>query len=72
MGLARVLFVTRPQRLPVAVVAVLPFRVPIEAAGTTSNLLVPLYLVIAAGCVAFAWTARARAPAAARRLRRGR
>ena len=30
-------------------VAVLPFRVPIEAAGTTSNLLVPLYLVIAGG-----------------------
>ena len=50
-------FVRRPEALPVLVVAVLPFRVPIEAAGTTTNLLVPLYLVIAGGCAAFAWRA---------------
>jgi putative inorganic carbon (hco3(-)) transporter len=56
--------VRRPNALPVWVVAVLPFRVPVEAAGTTSNLLVPLYLVIAAGCVAFTWrTFRERQPA---------
>jgi O-antigen ligase len=36
-----------------AVVA-LPFRIPIEAAGITSNLLVPLYFVVAAGALAFA------------------
>jgi putative inorganic carbon (hco3(-)) transporter len=48
-----VLFVRRPTTFPLLVVAVLPFRVPIEAAGQTANLLVPLYLVIAAGCVAY-------------------
>ena len=34
------------------IVAALPFRVPLEAGGETANLLVPLYLVIAAGVVA--------------------
>jgi O-antigen ligase len=37
---------------PLAIVA-LPFRIPIQAGGTTSNLLVPLYLVVAAGALAF-------------------
>ncbi len=37
---------------PLAVVA-LPFRVPIQAGGATSNLLVPLYLVVAAGALAW-------------------
>jgi putative inorganic carbon (hco3(-)) transporter len=36
---------------PLAVIA-LPFRVPIASGGTTSNLLVPLYLVVAAGALA--------------------
>ena len=44
----------RPVLLPVAALAVLPFRVPIESGGTTANLLVPLYFVIAAGGLAFA------------------
>jgi O-antigen ligase len=35
------------------VVIALPFRIPIEAGGTTSNLLVPLYLVVASGSLAF-------------------
>jgi O-antigen ligase/polysaccharide polymerase Wzy-like membrane protein len=48
-------FVRRQQLLPLLAVAALPFRVPIEAAGTTSNLLVPLYLVIAAAAVAHLW-----------------
>jgi O-antigen ligase len=39
--------------LGVLVVAAVPFRIPIEAGGTTSNLLVPLYLVVAAGSLAF-------------------
>ncbi len=38
--------------LPLAIVAALPFRVPLHAGGDTANLLVPLYLVIAAGAVA--------------------
>ena len=51
-GLALVLR-RRPELLPVLAVAALPFRVPIESGGTTANLLVPLYLVIAAGGLAF-------------------
>ncbi len=46
------LMVRRPLVLPLLVLAALPFRVPIEVGGTTSNLLVPLYLVIAAGALA--------------------
>ncbi len=52
----------RPWLLGVLAVAALPFRVPIEAGGTTSNLLVPLYLVVAAGSLSFiaeAWHGRA-------------
>ena len=40
--------------LPLAIVAALPFRVPLHAGGDTANLLVPLYLVIAAGVLAAA------------------
>jgi hypothetical protein len=47
---------------PAAVVA-LPFRVPIQAGGTTSNLLVPLYIVVAAGSLAMIWDVRTTAPA---------
>jgi O-antigen ligase len=50
-----VLFYRRPQALPVVAVAVLPFRVPVAAAGSTANLLVPLYLVIAGGVAARIW-----------------
>ena len=48
------LFVRRPAALPLAALATLPFRVPIEAGGATANLLVPLYLVVAAGALAWA------------------
>jgi O-antigen ligase len=44
----------RPALLPVLAIAALPFRIPIAAGGTTSSLLVPLYLVIAAGVLAYA------------------
>jgi len=37
---------------PLAVLA-LPFRIPIQTGGAASNLLVPLYLVVAAGALAF-------------------
>src|SRR4051794_20918983 len=47
----------RPELLPLAVAAVIPFRIPIGSGGETSNLLVPLYVVIAIGVVAFAWDA---------------
>ena len=56
-GLALVIAVAvglnrRPWLLaPLAVIA-LPFRVPVQSGGTTSNLLIPLYLVVAAGSLA--------------------
>jgi putative inorganic carbon (hco3(-)) transporter len=52
-----------PEVLAGAVIVALPFRIPIEAGGVTSNLLVPLYFVVAAGSVAFIVKAlRERAP----------
>jgi O-antigen ligase len=42
----------RREAFPLLVVATLPFRVPISAGGQTSNLLVPLYAVVAAGVLA--------------------
>ena len=44
----------RPSVLPVLAVAAVPFRVPIALGGTTANLLVPLYAVVAAGVLAYA------------------
>ena len=46
-----VVFAKRPQLLALFAFAALPFRVPIEAAGQTANLLVPLYGVIGAGAL---------------------
>jgi len=48
------LFRRWPILLPLAIVAALPFRVPLHAGGDTANLLVPLYLVIAGGVLASA------------------
>ena len=48
-----------PPAFPIAVVAALPFRIPIAVGGSTSNLLVPLYLVVAAGALAWACARRA-------------
>ena len=49
-----VVFRRWPILLPLTIVAVLPFRVPLHAGGDTANLLVPLYLVIAGGVLAVA------------------
>jgi hypothetical protein len=48
------LFARRGAALALAALAALPFRVPVEAGGATANLLVPLYLVVAAGALAWA------------------
>jgi O-antigen ligase len=48
------LFARRRTALPLAALAALPFRIPVEAGGETANLLVPLYLVVAAGALAWA------------------
>ncbi len=49
-----VLFVRLPAAFPVVLIGALPFRIPLEAGGSTANLLVPLYLVVAAAVVAVA------------------
>jgi O-antigen ligase len=41
-----------PDAFPLLAILALPFRVPISADGKTVNLLVPLYLVVAAGTLA--------------------
>jgi len=52
VGLAAVI-TRRPALFGALAVIALPFRIPIQAGGTTSNLLVPLYFVVAAGSLAF-------------------
>jgi O-antigen ligase len=49
-----VLFHRRPTAFPIAAAAALPFRVPIASGGSTANLLVPLYVVVGAGALAYA------------------
>src|SRR3954463_8287273 len=46
------LFSRRPGVFGVLALVALPFRVPVQAGGTTTNLLVPLYVVIGAGALA--------------------
>ena len=41
-----------PILMPLAIIGTLPFRIPLESGGETANLLVPLYVVIAAGVLA--------------------
>jgi len=52
IGVLTFLFRRWPVLLPLAIVFAIPFRVPLHAGGDTANLLVPLYLVIAAAVVA--------------------
>jgi O-antigen ligase len=63
----------RPQAFALLAFAALPFRVPVGFGAETSNLLLPLYGVIAAGALAFALRPGGEGPpggAAARALRR--
>jgi O-antigen ligase len=66
-ALARVI-ARRPWLLAVLATLALPFRIPIQSGGVTSNLLVPLYLVVAAGALAWIfpvlWGSRAQRPPA--------
>jgi putative inorganic carbon (HCO3(-)) transporter len=43
----------RPEALPLLAIFALPFRLPISADGRTVNLLIPLYLVVGAGTLAY-------------------
>jgi O-antigen ligase len=54
LGVLAWLMARRPGLLAGLAVGALPFRIPVEAGGATANLLVPLYLVIAAGALAWA------------------
>jgi putative inorganic carbon (hco3(-)) transporter len=48
-----VVIARRPRLLPPLAMLALPFRVPIQTGGSSANLLVPLYLVVAAGALAW-------------------
>ena len=52
VGLLAYVFRRWPILVPLAIVAALPFRIPLHAGGDTANLLIPLYLVIAGGAFA--------------------
>jgi putative inorganic carbon (HCO3(-)) transporter len=56
VGILTASFRRRPVLLPLAVIAAVPFRVPIHAGGQEANLLIPLYLVIAGGVLAVVWS----------------
>src|SRR5947208_8646984 len=49
VGVVCVVLRRRPDALPVLAIAALPFRLPISAEGRTVNLLIPLYVIVAAG-----------------------
>jgi O-antigen ligase len=53
IGALSLLMRRRPEALPLLAIAALPFRLPISTDGRTVNLLIPLYLVVAAGTVTF-------------------
>jgi putative inorganic carbon (hco3(-)) transporter len=48
-----ILVTRRPQAFPLLAIFALPFRLPISTGGSTSNLLIPLYLVVGAGALAY-------------------
>jgi O-antigen ligase len=59
-GLAA-LFLRRPILLPLLALAALPFRIPVQAGGQSALLLVPLYVVVGGGSLAYVWE-RLRSP----------
>ncbi|MGA2164706.1 MAG: O-antigen ligase family protein [Solirubrobacteraceae bacterium] len=54
----------RPRAFPLLAIFALPFRLPIATGGSTSNLLIPLYLVVGAGALAYALPRLSAAPPA--------
>lgn len=48
-------FLRWPLLMPVLAVAALPFRIPVQAGGQSALLLVPLYVVVGAGGLAYVW-----------------
>ena len=62
VGLA-MLFIRRPAWFALAALAALPFRIPLSAGDTSASLLLPLYGVIGAGVLAYAFRRLRRADA---------
>ena len=50
-----VVFMRWPLLMPVLAVAALPFRIPVQAGGQSALLLVPLYVVVGGGGLAYVW-----------------
>jgi O-antigen ligase len=48
-------FLRRPLLMPILAVAALPFRIPVQAGGQSALLLVPLYVVVGGGGLAYVW-----------------
>jgi putative inorganic carbon (hco3(-)) transporter len=59
LAAAAALIARHPPLVALGAVLALPFRVPIQSGGTTSNLLVPLYFVVAAAALASIYRALA-------------
>ena len=55
--LLAVLMRRRAQAFPLLAAAALPFRIPIDIGGGSANLLIPLYVVLAAALLAAIWDA---------------
>ncbi len=53
IGALSLLMRRRPEAFPLLAIFALPFRLPIDTGGRTVNLLIPLYLVVAAGALTF-------------------
>jgi O-antigen ligase len=54
LGALAVLIDRRPEAFPLLAAFAIPFRIPIASGGSTSNLLVPLYVVVGSGALAYA------------------
>ena len=63
-----VLFQRHPWALPPLALAAVPARIPIPVGGSTNNLLVPLYVVVAGAVVSLGWSLWREAPARRREL----
>lgn len=70
LAAAAVWLARHPHVFPMLAVLTLPFRIPLALSGTTSNLLVPLYVVLAAGALAWLGTALRGSPQVRYRSRR--
>jgi O-antigen ligase len=62
------LFQRHPWALPPLALAAVPARIPITVGGSTNNLLLPLYVVIAGAVVALGWNLWREVPARRREL----